>query len=409
MRIATAAAALGIIVMTMSVAHAMAAEGVATENAATEEASAGRGQKKAWHVTLAANSGSGGGISNSELRDAGQLLLQLSLDWPLRLRDTLTLSGMASGNAHHGAGLAMATAAQYRLSLGHWHVRLGAQRSQWRRALSFGQERLDWRWLGTDMQAEVSRVLMRGPADTLTLRAGLFRRHAQGAINGFDLEVQRLRQAGWMAGMHHSHVGQGMATSIDASWLADMPERHGNGHEAGDAPGASRFPPVLRLRAALGAALPFSRDATGPDDGAGFTRPVRYDMALLVQRTLTHGPGAPSAYFSIGDRQTVRGFGGRYLLAAEHGWAVSHELTVPAWRDHMQWLAGADIGRVSGAAATALPGRTLAGAGVGWRGSWPTGRDAALHLQLSLSWPLRKPRVFSGQRRDLWFQLASTF
>lgn len=399
MRIATAATALGINVMTMSVAHAMA----------TEEAATGGGPGKTWHATLAANSGSGGGSSVSELRDAAQLLFQLSLDSPLRLQDTLTLSGMASGNAHHGAGLAMATAAQYRLCLGHWQVRLGAQRSQWRRALFFGQERLDWRWLGTDMQAEVSRVLMRGPADTLTLRAGLFRRHAQGAINGYDLEVQRLRQAGWTAGVHHSHVGQGMATSFDASWLADLPQRHGNGHGVAAAPGARRFPPVLRLRAALGGALPFAHNQPGPDDGASVSRPVRYDMAVLMQRTLTHGSGAPSAYFSIGDRQTVRGFGGRHLLAAEHGWAASHELTVPAWSEHMQWLAGADIGRVSGAAAAALPGRTLAGAGVGWRGTWATGRDAALHLQLSLSWPLRKPREFSAQRGDLWFQLASTF
>lgn len=354
---------------------------------------AAQGAGKRWHATIAASNGDAG------WREGGQLVFQTAFDAPLHLRDTLTLSAVAGGQVDRGMGLARAAAAHYRLSLGDWRLAFGARRSQLRRALAIGQARLDWRWHGTDMQAEIGHEVMRGD-QSLTMRAGLFRRQAAGSIDGVDLDVQRLRTAGWTVGLQHRHAGRQLAATLDASWMADLPGGHGSRHDPWAMPQACRAAPVVRLRAALGAL------ASGMP---ALQRPFRVDTALLLQRTMTHGAAQPSSHFSIGDRQTVRGFGGRHVLAAENGWAVSNELTIPAWQGAVQWVAGADVGHVWGPAAAALPGRTLAGAGVGVRGRWPRAGAAALHLELSLGWPLRMPRAFAGHRGSLWLQLASTF
>jgi hemolysin activation/secretion protein len=120
----------------------------------------------------------------------------------------------------------------------------------------------------------------------------------------------------------------------------------------------------------------------------------------------------PSDYFTIGTRASVRGFNQQMTLAAESGWAVSHELNwyLPTSSGTQSLYGGVDVGRVRGHAINYLTGQTLAGAVVGARGQLApkTALRASLIYDISVGWPLSKPPGFSGSPTFL-FQISSLF
>lgn len=121
----------------------------------------------------------------------------------------------------------------------------------------------------------------------------------------------------------------------------------------------------------------------------------------------------PSDYFAIGTRYAVRGFDQQLTLAAQSGWAISNELGwyVPTPAGTQALYAGVDAGRVRGPAAEFLIGETLAGAVIGMRGNLAPGSvaGAALNHDVSLGWPLSKPRGFQTRSPTLLFQVSTLF
>lgn len=105
-------------------------------------------------------------------------------------------------------------------------------------------------------------------------------------------------------------------------------------------------------------------------------------------------------YFSIGNRYTVRGFDGEQTLAAENGWFVRNEWSMPIAKEQEVYV-GLDYGQVSGSATEWLLGTKLAGAAVGLRGNqWNVDYD------VFTSWPIYKPEGYKTSPCTLGFQLT---
>ena len=108
---------------------------------------------------------------------------------------------------------------------------------------------------------------------------------------------------------------------------------------------------------------------------------------------------------SIGNRYTVRGFDGEYTLMAESGWYLRNELESFIPQIHGSAYLGLDVGAVYGVSADILVGKTVAGAGLGLRGTFPSG----LSYDVFMSRALYKPE---GYHTGTWvsgFILAYKF
>lgn len=103
--------------------------------------------------------------------------------------------------------------------------------------------------------------------------------------------------------------------------------------------------------------------------------------------------------FSIGNRYTVRGFDGEQTLAAETGWYLQNEWSVPI--HEVQVYLGLDYGEVGGPSASTLAGKRLAGAVLGLRGE-----KKGIQYHAFMGWPLYRPKEFQTANVCYGFQLT---
>ncbi len=123
----------------------------------------------------------------------------------------------------------------------------------------------------------------------------------------------------------------------------------------------------------------------------------RYSVALHARHT--RDLIFAGEFLSIGNRYTVRGFDGDHTLAAERGWYLRNELSLPTGATEVYF--GLDCGAISGPSARDLPGRSLAGAVVGVRGmAHNTAYD------LFIGWPLRKPSALKAASPTFGFEIV---
>ncbi len=108
---------------------------------------------------------------------------------------------------------------------------------------------------------------------------------------------------------------------------------------------------------------------------------------------------------SIGNRYTVRGFDGETTLMGESGWYLRNELasTIPAI--HSEVYLGLDVGTVYGISTETLVGRTIAGAAIGMRGTFPSG----LSYDAFISRAIYKPDGYHTRRWTMGFSVTYRF
>lgn len=131
---------------------------------------------------------------------------------------------------------------------------------------------------------------------------------------------------------------------------------------------------------------------------------LRYSGQFNWQHAYT--PLIPNDDMTIGSPYTVRGFDGQTTLAAESGWVWRNELGL-SLAGQMPFVAF-DAGRVSGPNVEYLLGQTLMGAALGLRGHLPASVYAAIDYEVTLGWPVVKPRGFPGGPA-LMFQASTLF
>lgn len=106
-----------------------------------------------------------------------------------------------------------------------------------------------------------------------------------------------------------------------------------------------------------------------------------------------------SDQFSIGGRYSVRGFDGELTLAAENGFYIQNELSIPVKNLNMEPYIGIDYGQVWGPSDIYLLGNKLAGAVFGIRGQ--IGKN--LQYDAFIGAPLYKPEGFKTGKTVLGF------
>nr|WP_235263482.1 ShlB/FhaC/HecB family hemolysin secretion/activation protein [Nitrincola sp. A-D6] len=136
------------------------------------------------------------------------------------------------------------------------------------------------------------------------------------------------------------------------------------------------------------------------------SQPWNYHSRLRAQWHQTRL--TPQDRFSIGGRYSVRGFDGDRVLSAESGLFLRNEISTQLGVSPYSVYLGLDLGHVSGPSTEQLVGNQLAGAVVGLRSYWNTGRVQS-SLDLFVGQPVSKPDGFITAKSVFGFSLNTQF
>lgn len=242
--------------------------------------------------------------------------------------------------------------------------------------------------------AQLSRIIQRDQAGKTTAALRAFHRRSRNYIDDTEIEVQRRAVSGVDISLGHRRSwGQGQ-------WEATLTYRQGiNAWGALPAPEEAFGEGTARMRLwLLDASL-----STPFDLGSQRWNYLSRLRAQSHQTRLT-----PQDRFAIGGRHTVRGFDGISLLSADSGMFVRNELSTQLGASPYSVYLGLDLGRVSGPFAEQLVGRHLAGAVVGMRSHWQTGRVQS-SLDLFVGQPVSKPEGFVTAKSVFGFSFNTQF
>jgi hemolysin activation/secretion protein len=357
------------------------------------------GTGKRWHAVI--------GADNAGMDSTGRYALSgsLTLDSPLHLYDQLQIAGTTNANVRAPGTGNQSLSVNYSVPLGYALLTLNVSRSRYEQTAAGFEGPIAYTGAQSQVQAGLSGVVYRDAHARTEIYGNLFHKLGRNAIDGVDIDVQHRDLVGYELGIAHRQYAGDVVLDGSLAWRASLP---GVSHRPGMAIDVPDFDGKTGIAlASVNAQVPFALGG----------RAFSYRFGWNAQHART--PLTPSDYFTIGTRYAVRGFDQQLTLAAESGWAISHELDwhLPALADDARAFGthalygGIDAGRVRGPAAQYLLGRTLVGAVVGMRGHAapknPLG--AALNYDVSVGWPLSKPDGFDTGAPTLLFQVSALF
>lgn len=314
----------------------------------------------------------------------------LSLDNPLGLNDLAYVSlGKDVGGGDPGPRGNKSRLAHYSIPWGYWRLNLNASDYDYHQTVQGAFEEITYSGTSRNLNGSLSRLLYRDDTSRTTLSVGAFQRQSRNFIDDVEVEVQRRVVGGWQAGLSHREF-------IGSSILdANLNYQRGTGAfgalpapEEAFGEGTSRFEIIT---ASANARVPFQW---------GEQR-LRYLGHTRLQHNLT--PLGPLERFSIGSRQTVRGFTDTSLVG-ERGWLVRNELEAALGSSGQSLYGALDYGRVSGPATRWQLGNHLAGAALGVRGSL----GDRFHYDTFIAAPLSKPDGLRTDDFDFGFSMQVT-
>lgn len=328
--------------------------------------------------------------SGSRATGRGQAGVNLSLDNPLGLNDSLTV-GTSHNVPHAGDHGSSGNHATYVVPYGYWL--LTASVSGYRYTQAIPGMQATYRSAGTSRNADLvlQRVVHRGPHGKTALELGVSRRWAHSTLDGMALIGQRRHTtAVTLALVQRQYLGT-------AQFDGRLAERWGGPWFGGqrDAPGLPRDAPRFRYRlTVLDASLAVPFTVAG--------EALQWTTDLHAQRSpdVLYG----SEWIAIGGRYTVRGFDGEQTLAAERGWTWRNTLTWPVPGLPIALYTGIDTGHVGGPSGRDLGKKSLTGGFVGARGQLgPFDWDAFA------GWALRGGRALASMRPATGVSLLYTY
>lgn len=235
------------------------------------------------------------------------------------------------------------------------------------------------------MDFHLTQLLARDQSSKTSLEAGITKGHIRSFLEDAEIETQRQDTTAFKLGLSHRHYfGQ---TTLDI----EIDNKRGVPWFGAQADSATAGQPTLRYNMWL-----IDTSLTTPVN-IGKTQ-GRYSLAFHGQ--YTRDVLYATDFISIGNRYTVRGFDGEQTLAAEKGWYVRNELSLPTPITGMEAYTGLDYGAISGPSAQYLDGRILAGAVLGLRGSVKN-----VQYDVFLGKPLRKPDSLTTAKHTFGFQV----
>jgi hemolysin activation/secretion protein len=347
------------------------------------------GTEKRWHLVL--------GVDNAGLNSTGKTGLSgsLTVDSPLRLYDQLQIAGATNANFGAPGEGNRSLAANYSVPIGYAMFSLGASRSRYKQTVPAFDGPVQYSGVQSQLQAGLSAVIFRNASARTEMHGDVYRRINRNTYDGVDLPAQTRDVVGYELGLSHRQYVGNVVLNATIGWRASLPRLSNDPGMVLDEPDFDGGTAVGL--ASFGAQFPFKF-------GDQFFS-YQFDWNTQIART----PLAPTDYFSIGTRYSVRGFNQQVTLAAESGWAISNEVSWyrPTGIGVQSLYGGVDLGRVRGRAADFLTGQTLIGAVFGARGSVAPKSvlGAALVYDASVGWPMLRPSGISGSPTFL-FQVS---
>ncbi|WP_322054566.1 ShlB/FhaC/HecB family hemolysin secretion/activation protein [Paraburkholderia bannensis] len=349
------------------------------------------GNGKRWRAAL--------GYDNAGQKATGrnEIYGLLTIDSPLHQYDQLQVSGLT--NADRGApgkGSTQASAS-YSVPLGYSMLSFDAYRSSYlqTRSYTFGNVQFTGEQKGAGVK--LSRVIQRSARSRTELSARLYRAINHNYLADTLVEVQDRDVYGYELGVSHRHYFGRVQVDASLGWRATLP-------------GLSRAPGYVLDDAGFNGREQIetaSVSVLAPFRVAN--QPFSYQFAWRRQNARTRVTSPD--FFTIGTRYAVRGFDQQTTLAAENGWTVSNELDwyAPTSFGVQALYVGLDAGRVNGPTAPYLAGNTLVGTVAGIRGTLaPKNRFAAsVNYDVSLGWPLYKPKAFPNRTPTMLVQVTA--
>ena len=279
----------------------------------------------------------------------------LSLDNVLGINDLIYLSKNKDFGGKGNVGGSQGETAHVSFPFGYWLVAFTNSEYEYDQRIAGLNQTYVYKGESERQQLALSRVLYRDQLSKLTASLTGYHRRSNNFIDDTEIEVQRRKSAGWIAGVdYRRYIG---TSTMDAG----ISYQRGTGAfhaiaapEEAFGEGTSR-PKIIK--AYFNWFLPLQL--------------TDYQIQLQSewQAQWNKTPLVPQDRFSIAGRYTVRGFDGEQSLSAERGWLSRNTITFPIERQQQLYL-GADVGHVSGSSAQFLLGQTLVGGVVGFRGQW---------------------------------------
>lgn len=315
--------------------------------------------------------------------------LTLSVDNPFGLQDLFyfTLNRNVPGDSPGGEYGTSGYALHYSVPFDYWLLSLQLNDYRYRQTVAGAFHDYIYRGTSNTAELKVSRLVYRDAMRKTTLSLRTYQRGSRNYIDDMEVEVQRRRMAGFVAGIAHKEFIGAATLDSNLTWKL----------------GTSSYGSLPAQEEAFdeGTARPriFNADVTL---NWPLTKSLSYQAAWRRQWNRTKL--IPQDRFSIGGRYTVRGFDGEASLSAERGWLLRNDLnwTIPESRHQLYFAL--DHGVVSGPSASLLRGTRLTGAALGWRGQF-----GGLSTDFFAGKPVSKPHAFRTASVATGFNLNYEF
>ncbi|MGM7884510.1 ShlB/FhaC/HecB family hemolysin secretion/activation protein [Yersinia enterocolitica] len=304
------------------------------------------------------------------------------LDNPLSLSDLVYFSASRELDNHHDKG-SHNFALHYSIPFGYWLLSMAASQGAYYQSLLVANTAYKYHtyWRSLDMQ--IQWLLMRGSNYKTVGYTGALIRKFNRFFADIELEIQRSDTVDWQLGLQHLHytrwatISGGVNYQQGTQWFGARPS-----------PGRDSFSTARLINLTASLNIPFTLDEQ------------HFQYQPTFSQQYTRSAVTMQDKFSIGGRNSVRGFTTGNALVGPQGWFLKNDIAWINQRLANQLYLGLDYGEVSDKGGQFLLGDRLVGAVIGVRGYY-----RRLGYDFNISTPFDKPAHFNTDPIVLGFML----
>lgn len=334
-------------------------------------------QTKPWKVVLSADD------SGSEATGKLQLSQTFSYDNLFKANDLFNFSVNHDAENDSDQYGTKGNSVYYSRPDGNWTYTFSHSNYDYHQTVLLGVQPITYSGTNSDLRLTVEKLLTRDQTSKTHLEFGLAMRQSKNFIEDTEIEVQRKdTTALTIALAKRQYLGQ---ATVDARLAHKQGVSWFGAQQDFDNGPTTRYH-IWTIDLSLNKPIKLGN------------RSAQYRTSLSGQFTDDQLYTADG--FSIGNRYTVRGFDGEQTLAAERGWYLQNEISVPLKQNGPQLYWGLDYGQISGPSAAGLSGKDLAGTVLGLRGL--IGKSS--QYDVFIGWSLKKPEGFTTANPTYGFQ-----
>ncbi|NIL04699.1 ShlB/FhaC/HecB family hemolysin secretion/activation protein [Yersinia mollaretii] len=294
--------------------------------------------------------------------------LMLSLDNPLSLSDLLYFTANRDADNQYDKGYSN-YALHYSVPYGNWLLSMTGSQGHRYQALLLADSSFQYRSRWNMLDVQLQRLLSRGDNYKTTGYVGALIRKSVSFLADNELGVQRLKTTDWLLGFEHVYYipwatfKGSVRYQQGASWLGALP-----------IPGKMDRAPARLLATTASLDIPFTLGAQHFQHQSVLSQQYTYSDITVLDR------------FSIGGRNSVRGFNESSAVVGPRGWYFKNDVSWNSPIIGQQLYFGMDYGEVSEKGPSLFLGERLAGAVVGLRGNY-----SSFSYDLNIGTPVVKP------------------